>query len=277
MLRSNFTPVEQVGELLMKMRKARKISQAKLGKAACLSKVTLSKLENGQIDQPKKETLQEIIRVLHDVEEISMVDRKIILGVFGFSEGSTLPCAKDIDNAIRVWQPLKSSKYPAYLIDFANRIHDWNEPALRLIGLSSNSDELAGLTVFDLAFGEELQRLNTGIKLTNRKEFLSILTRDIKSEYRDYATEEWCISCVDRAKQKYPEFELLWNEIVDEELDDFETRVLEPIHLSARGYGALKFKIVGTDVTVDHRFRAVKYEPLDKVTGDKCFALFKGI
>ena len=275
----NLTPIEKIGELIRQLRKARRItrsamSQDKLVATADLTVVTLSNIENGKINQPKKRTLEEILRVLHEVEEVPIADRKMILETFGYKDSSKLPGIKDVHNAVQAWQPLKLSAYPSYLIDYANRIHDWNIPALRLIGLDGNSDQLAGLTVFDLAFGEDFQKRITDVTVINREEFLSILTKDIKSEYKNYADEEWCKDCIAQASEKYPEFKQLWDSIVDEEIYDFKIRVLRPLYISVRGLGVLNFKIVGTDVAIDHRFRAVQYEPLDKETSDKCFALF---
>ena len=281
MIQYKMTPFEEVGELIRQLRIERKVNNKAMSRDvfvanADISKLTLSNIENGKLNIAEQKTIKEILRVLGEVKEVPNAYRARILGTYGFKDSSNLPCAEDVLVAIQAWQPLKLSAWPGYLIDYANRIHDWNETALRLIGLDNNSEELNELTVFDIAFGEDFQKRITDVEIINRDEFLSILTKDIKSEYRNYADDEWCIKCIALAKKKYSKFEQLWNSITDEEIIDLDVRVLRPLDISVRGLGVLNFKIVGSVVAVnlDHRFRAVQYEPLNKETSDKCFALF---
>ena len=64
----------EIGEKIKELRKEKKLTQEKLAKSAGISRQTLSKLENGQID---KLSLQLFTRVIDELDyELEIIQKK---------------------------------------------------------------------------------------------------------------------------------------------------------------------------------------------------------
>ena len=263
----------KVGEALRKLRKARKISIEDLAADAGISAPALSHIENSQVEQPNLATLKKLLTALNEREDVLFSESKLILEGYGYKSHSGLPNATDIKQAIKAWAvPFKSTALPAYLVDYAQRVHDMNNVALSFLGVDTENENIAEWTVFDLAFSERLQN---NITITNRDEFIVQMVRTMKSEFAPLMAENWCTDCICNAQNKYPMFKTIWETIQAAELPEVGVRTMGPICLSISGFGNLSFDLVGTDLISDPRFRAIQYIPRDAETYEKCFHLIE--
>lgn len=263
------------GEALRELRKSRSFSIEQLAADAEISAPALSHIENGLVEQPKLDTLRKLFSVLNEKSDVLFSERKMILEGFGYKCLGDLPNTTDIKHAVKAWSvPFKQTGLPAYLVDYAQRVHDINDVALRFLGIDPEVEASFGWTVFDLAFNERFQN---NVIITNRDEFILQMVKVMKSEFVSLMAEEWCINCIRDTQSNYPIFKTIWESINASETPEVGVRTMGPIHLSIDGMGDLSFDLVGTDLISDPRFRAIQYIPCDSNTYQKCFSLFNAI
>lgn len=259
------------GESLRALRKARRLSAQSLAAEAGISPTTLSHLENDQISQPDRETLEAILSILDHGRELSASERDGVLAPFGYRDGSRLPNAQDIAQALTAWEPYAHLTLPSYLVDYAQRVHAWNALALGFLGADTLQTR-SQWTVFDIAFSDDFQG---AVVVENRDVFMREFVEMVKREFVPFTGEAWLKECLEAAWAKYPEFRRLWDAIPDETLTPVSLRTLGPVSFSIGERRGLRFKIVGTDLVSDPRFRVVQYIPFDEETALRCFALFQ--
>lgn len=263
-------PQSKGGELLRSMREARNMTQLEVKTETGIASDVVSRLENGQTDHPKRDTIEKILDCLTAEKTIPYSERCAVLALYGFEVIPTLPSADDIKNAIEAWtEPFKKAPYPAYLVDFVERIHDWNPLVLNFLGLKTS--ELQDITVFDLMFS---QRYRGKLRLLNEMEIVTKTVTVMKSEFRPFLQYDWCQQCLTNAWRRYPIFQQIYDSVPESEIHDVGVRTMEPVIFSD-GYGnELHFRVIGTDIVFDTRFCAVQYVPLDLKTAEQCFTLF---
>lgn len=268
-------PVQSVGDRLRLLRRERGLNGDDLARWAGVSRTTLSHLENDVSEHRSKKTIENILKALDAVKPLTAVERKAFLAAFGYCDEDSLPTTADIGKAVQAWQDLfKESHQPAYLVDYAQRIHDWNDLALRLLGIEDKHLIPADITVFDLTFNPVLQR---GIVLLNAEDFMPHMIAVTKSEFLPFLETDWCRKCLEKAWADYPVFKHLWDSVPDSALPNVNVHAMGPLLLRDRDdpERQLSFQLLGTDLVQDPRFRIIQYMPLDEETSLRCFRLSK--
>lgn len=251
------TPGTQIRDL----RTERKLSIESLAGDADLTPLALSNLELKSV-HPKRETLIKILDSLDTTQAVPIGKRRALLEAFGYLDAPVLPNSDDIQRAVEAWQqPFQDIPYPAYLVDFAQRIHDWNDRALLLMG--QPREKLVGVTVFDLMFSP--QQRGT-LRLLNEEELIQKTVRQLWNEYQPFADQAWCKECLEKARKRYPHFGTLYDRCAGSEITDIDVRTLEPVLFATPDGHTVTFKIIGTDLVSDPRFRAIQYIPVETET-----------
>lgn len=244
------------GELLRNLRDERNLGSNDF--ATIVSATTLSRLENGHSTTAKRITVMAILDRLDEASPVSFITKKKILELYGFSPDGTVPDRIDIRNALMLWRERKDSHYPSYLVDYAQRIHDWNQASLSLLGLSSISEIPKGITVFDLAFDPRYQQ---GLEIENGEEFLVSMVNIMKREFTPFMHLDWCKDCIKKARGKYEVFGTIWDSLPQPIKQEVGIRVISPLRIRTNTGHILTFTLLGADLIEDPRFRIVQYIP----------------
>jgi len=256
---------------LRKLRVARHLSILSLAGDAEMSPANLSRIETGLNKQPEASTLEKIRVALNAELELLYADWTPILNGFGYKSNSGLPSLADVKHAIGSWaEPLERFLLPAYLVDHAHRVHDWNDLALKLLRVGRDSDDLKEITLFDLAFSTKFQR---NFQIVERDDFILHMVTRLKSELVPFLAEGWCVQRIDEGKAKYPEMKRVWDSVPDD-LPLSSVRTMGPLRLLFGELGQVQFDLVGTPLETDTRFRVIQYVPSNEETFQKCFAYF---
>lgn len=249
------------GQVLRRLRQERGLSIESLAAEADLTTVALSHIERKSV-RPQRENLLRILGVLENVSPLLLADRQAILAAFGYRDNPGLPNAGDIETAVAAWRrTYQDASVPAYLVDIAQRIHDWNDLCLLLLG--ERRENLDGLTVFDLLFSDFAQRR---LPVTNAAEVLDKTVAMMGNEFQAYAGQPWVEECLQSARQAYPLFGQVYDRVSQEVPTPIAIRTIEPVCFAGPQGTQLRFRIVGVDLVSDPRFRAVQYVPLDAPT-----------
>lgn len=259
------------GYKLRALRKARKKSMEEIAGDAGISYKALAEIETGVTQRPTKETLDKILDALDRVSPISTEERLGIYDAFDYKAPFPLPSEEEVAWARKKWQEdYQNVPYPAYFVDFAQRLLDWNRYIPRFLGMKYNDPALSrfrNITIFDLAFNTVYKAASM---IENADEFLPQMIYVIRREFQPFLSEAWCIECVEKAQQEYPKFKQLWEAVPQEGLQALGLRTMGPLHLRVANGKLLKFQLIGTDFAFDPRFRAVQYIPLDETTMRQC-------
>ncbi len=259
------------GVQLRALRKARKKSMVDIAAEACITYKTLAQIETGVTERPTKETLEKILTALDQISVVSSEERRAVFDAFDYKEALPLPTDDEIAWECRKWQEdYQNVPHPAYFVDFAQRLLHWNRYIPRFLGLKHDDPGMRrfkNITTFDLAFNP-FYKATTMIE--NRADFLPQMVYVIKREFQPFRAQTWCVECIEKAQQNYPEFRAVWDAIPEEGLQSLGLRTMGPLHLRVTNGNLLKFQLLGTDFAFDPRFRSVQYIPLDDITMRQC-------
>ena len=254
-------------EKLRSLRKARKETIANIATDAGITYKSLSEIETGTTKQPSRETLQKILNALDEISPLQADDLQIIYGYYGYKKHNPLPTNKEIERACDYWKNFYGDiPYPAYLVDFGQRLLDWNKFAPRLLGMKYENPKLQafqGITIFDLAF----TLANGLVKIGNREAYLKNLIHIMKSEFQPYQDEIWYPGLIKQVGQRYPEFQKIWDGL-PEFIKPPTTGNIITLHVNSDD--VLKFHLIGTAFIDDQRFRVVQWIPIDEKTITVC-------
>lgn len=252
--------------LLRQLRNERHLSLEYLAGEAGITTLALSNVELHS-SKPQRDNLLRILDVLEKAAPLSIGNRKAVLESFGYTDNLGLPNQLDIDRAIDTWrQAFNNAPYPAYLVDIAQRIHDWNRQAMVL--LNRQEEDLAGLTLFDLMFDLPT---HGDIKALNHEEIVKKTIPLVMVDYLRYGEQDWCGRVIAEAEAKYPAFRELWPDFAASalaamDLSSSDITSTMPVMLVNPAGDAMNFQVVGIDMVSDPRFRVVQYVPLDMPT-----------
>ena len=261
------------GRALRSLRQERGLTQEQLADLAGISAPTLIGIEKGKIDPPKRQTLEDVLGALEEAKPLTAAERQRVLEPFRYSDVPSLPTPEDVKAAVRTFaSEFDRMPFPAYLVDYPQRIHDWNDVALRFLG-TDRSRAPRDLTVFDLAFNPRVQ---AGFEVEGAEEFLMKLVKMMKDEFTPFLGLPWCATCVEAARRAYPLFGQLWDRVPAEAVKPVAVRKMGPLVLRDRSGNRWTFELIGTDLVTDRRFRVVQYQPLDKETAAFCHDLHEG-
>lgn len=263
------------GRLLRSLRKSRDETIENIATDAGITYKTLQGIETGVTKSPSLDTLRCVVDALHKIVPVPLIDRQKVYVAYGYKKTYPLPTQAEINNAIQEWQEkCREVPYPAYLVDCAQRLLDWNQYAPRLVGLKSGDlqlDQFAGVTIYDVTFALS----NSFIKIVNRDEYLADLMRTIKAEDSVFQYEDWYQDHLLEVQEKYPEFAELWKKIEVDVSGQFELGNNTPIKLEIPGTGILTFRLSRINFVSDIRFFVVQWIPMDDFSMLQCLLWVK--
>jgi len=254
-----------------------------LNEAAALYSVTrnlggdaghLSRIEQGKVI-PSRETLD----VLLLMYEATPFEQWEIRMMYEYDESTRLPNEYEIQWAVEKFRKglvKETMSMPIYLMDYGQRILDWNRIVPRLIGLRPNDPHLEifrGSTTFDLAFNPIL---GVTFLIDNPEEFLSQFLQMVWCEFQPYINQDWCKDLDCKVKDlisNHPNKKLhtLWDAAKKYLCTDVGVREIGPIRLAKKeGDGYLQFITSAPDMVLDRRFRIARYIPVDAETLLQC-------
>lgn len=263
--------MENIGHRLRRLRLARKETIEHIAADAGITYKALSEIERGITRQPSRENLYSILEALEQCEKVSIEDWQAVFEAYGYKKPYPLPTVNEIEKARKQWrEDYGHITHPAYLIDFSQRLLDWNRYAPRLVGMRYNdirTRHFEDVTIFDVTFG--LSQAFVTIK--NQETYLPSLVYVIKSELQPYRDEPWYVRCVSTAQEKYPLFRRLWESFPDDSFQASLAGVSVPIVLGLPEESEpLTFQLVRIDFVADERFRIVQWIPVGEVAIRKC-------
>lgn len=227
----------------------------------------LQRVEAGKVALPEKYTLERILKALGaNYDEAAEV-----LEMFGYTSPKSLPIEKDIAWARSICQPvLQKIMLPAYLLDCAQRLLDWNQFIPKLFGVADNDPafkRLIGTSIFIAWFDPHT---SPGALVCEPEEFYPQMIRALRHEIYPFRHEQWCIQLIDKWLQENTLFKRYWMEAVSDASYAVAARSLSPLQLSlTQGTSAL-FHLAIERLTQDARFRIVYFIPADAETLHLC-------
>lgn len=259
------------GQMIRMLRKERKETIEHLAIDAGITYKALCEIERGITKQPSRETLYNILEALSQYARVSIEDWGRVFQFYGYTKPHPLPTEEEIEKAKSHWRrDYGHIPYPAYLVDFSQRLLDWNRYAPRLLGMRHDDVRIKwfqNVTILDITFG--LSPYFVSIK--NSEEYLPSLVHVIKSELQPYKDEPWYHKFISTAREKYPLFKQLWDALPDESFQASLSGVAVPILLGLPGEPEpLKFQLVRINFVADERFIIVQWIPVNDVAIRKC-------
>ncbi|MBA3724552.1 MAG: helix-turn-helix domain-containing protein [Candidatus Levybacteria bacterium] len=230
----------------------------------------LSKIEQGRVGKPNRDTAQRIILALDLTEQ----ERGNFLLVGGY-----LPTDDEVRMVISEnKQKIDSWKYPAYLMDFSFRWLYTNTHTLTAANISTEQKDWVEKTrpnflKFPFVPKEQLPvEIMKGEDEEHLKPFAIAQIAAFKTENEQYQNESWYKNLVKDLMQ-YDGFREYWPKIdqsdYHKKLFDYEFKTMKGIHDGKEVN--LKFHLSTGKVISDPRFQVVLYFPADKET-EKVFA-----
>ncbi len=231
----------------------------------------LSEIERGITKRPSWENLYSILEALEEYGEIGGEDWQIVFESYGYRKPYPLPSEGEIKQARQQWrEDYGHIIYPAYLVDFSQRVLDWNRYAPKLLGMSRadlRTNLFQNVTVFDLAFGFSRRFIH----VVNEEEYLYSFVYTTKNMMESYRDEPWYAKCMRVAWEQYPVFKKLWDSIPEDGPQPSLTGLAVPIVLDLPGESShLTFQLVKVDFVADERFWIVQWIPVDEITMRRC-------
>lgn len=258
------------GQLLRELRKFRGETIENIATDAGITYKTLQGIETGSTKSPSPDTLRSIIDALHMAEPVPLIEHQRVFTAFGYQKPYPLPTQIEIDNAIDEWKKsYRNVPYPAYLVDCAQRLLDWNQYAPRIVGLNNDdvrTQQFFGVTIYDIIFALS----DAFVKVANRDEYLIDLMRTIKAEDSAFQHEEWYQEHLREVQKKYPEFAELWGNHAVDMTGQFELGNTSPIKLEIPGTGSMTFRLSRINFVLDIRFFVVHWTPMDDFSMLQC-------
>lgn len=225
----------------------------------------LSKIEQGRVSKPARETAEKIIKAL----ELNGQERGEFLLAGGY-----LPSEEEIKSVIKEMK-LKIDKwlYPAYILDLSWRLLYCNEFSITVFGLPLSWVKAAPKvkpSVLEFAFLPK-EVLPTEVMKGEDKDSLKPLKiaqiAAFKTENSHYQNEFWYKKIV-QGLMKYEDFRSLWPKVdqgdYHKKLFDYEYKRIIGVHKGKRT--VLDFHISTAKVINDPRFQVVLYFPANAYT-----------
>lgn len=264
-----------LGGLIKDYRLKKRLSQLEVSLRIGWSDTTrLSKIEQGRVGKPTRETVEKIIKALELTEQEK--------GEFLFM-GGYLPTDDEIKKVIReVSSKIDDWQYPAYLMDFSWRFLYCNEIHARVFEMYEGFKkdiEKTKPNVLELPFvSKDILKfeIEKGEDETKLKPFKVAAIASFKVENMHYQNETWYKKIVQNL-MKYGEFRKLWPKI---DLRDYHKK-LSDYEFKRSYYGSgkkrleYKFHLYTTRVINDPRFQITLYFPADEKTKAQCAKISK--
>lgn len=227
----------------------------------------LSKIEQGRVGKPTRETIEKIIKAL-DLNEQEKGDFLFI--------GGFLPSEEEIKEAIdETSQKIDNWPYPAYLMDFSFR---WLYTNLHTIKTAGYGPEFKKVIIknrpsfleFPFLPKEQFSiEIFKGEDINSLKPFEIAQVAAFKSENERYQNESWYKKLV-KYLMKYDKFREVWPRVT---LKDYHKKLFDYEYKRMVGvYGgkkkSLDFHLQTAKLITDPRFQVILYYPANKEAED---------
>lgn len=213
----------------------------------------LSKIEQGRVGKPTRETIEKIIKAL----ELSEQERSEFL-----LTGSYLPSNEEIKNAIKKIGPkILNWPYPAYLMDFSWRILLMNQPTIDVFGfppeLFKKVSKLKPNLLENVISPWEME-IFKGDDKNSLKPFNETLVAQFKFEHIGQENERWYKQLVLKLADN-ESFRNLWSKI---QSTDYHKKLSEYEYKEVRwpkSRKVIRYHVFDSKLVFDRRFTATLY------------------
>lgn len=227
----------------------------------------LSKIEQGRVGKPNRQTAERIISAL----DLNEQEKGNFLLVGGY-----LPSDQEIKKVIQeVKQKIDKWPYPAFLIDFTFRWLYANTSTFIALNMSTDNNtkswvEKAKPNFLSFPFlpkEQVLVEIMKGEDADNLKPFAIAQIATFKTENEQYQNESWYKKIVKDLMQ-YEEFRKLWPKVdksmYHKKLFDYKYKTISGVYNGKKL--TLKLHLSTAKVITDPRFQVVLCFPADKIT-----------
>lgn len=255
-----------LGGLIKDYRLKKRLSQQEVSLRIGWKDTTrLSKIEQGRVGKPTRETVQKIIEAL----ELNDQERGEFLLIGGY-----IPTDAEVKATLdSVKEKIDNWPYAAYLMDFSFRILYTNLWNMKILGLdlkwqkTIEKDKPNGLLFPFLPIDIFPVKVSKGEDSSYLRSFQIAQIATFKTETYKYQSEPWYQKVV-QSLMSNPDFKKLWPEIDQKDYHkkfyDYEFKRIEGEFDGEKKI--LNFHIYTTKLISDPRFQIVLYYPADENT-----------
>lgn len=230
----------------------------------------LSKIEQGRVGKPTRETIEKIIKAL----EINEQEKGQLLYA-----GSYLPTDEEIENMIKkLKNKIDSWNYPAYLLDFSWRMLYTNDITTEVFILPENWKTIVSKSkpnILEAPFAKDMLKatIEKGDDKVRIKPFAVAHIATFKAVNHRFQNETWHKKLV-QSLMKYQEFRKLWATVEPNAYDKFLRYEYKKVTGTYEGKKlTLSLHMFVVNVITDPRFDLIFYTPADRDTDDYCLRL----
>jgi len=228
----------------------------------------LSKIEQGRVGKPTRETIEKIIKAL----ELNEPEKGQLLYA-----GSYLPTDEEIENIIKkVKSKIDNWRYPAYLMDFSWRQLYVNDITIHIFKLPTKWKTIVRKEKPNVLEAPFLPKnilkitLKKGEDEVNLKPFAISHIATFKAVNHRFQNESWYKKLI-KSLMKYQEFRKLWPIVGPHDYDkslEYEYKELTGIYDGKKR--TLRFHMFVVNIISDPRFDLIFYTPADRETDEYC-------
>lgn len=224
----------------------------------------LSKIEQGRVGNPTRETLDKIVNSL----QLNEYDRGQMFLATGI-----VPTIEEINHVVlKVKETMKGFKYPLILVDFAWNTFYFNKPCINLFKLSNEEyrfleeNKLNWLELLFLHKSFKNVKINGGYTEMSMSPSEEYFIRHFKFEQLGNINEKWLRNLLLKLS-KDSNFRELWAKIPPSNEDHFYEYEINHFTSNWRGKEeTLKFYVFSVRPTFDYRFYLLIHQPADEKT-----------
>lgn len=227
----------------------------------------LSKIEQGRVSKPKRETIDRLIEAL-DLEEYEKGD-------FLYT-GGYLPTADEIERALsEVKTKIDGWQYPCYLMDFSWRLLYSNVPNLQAINFGKEALEFVNtsktnILEYSVMPAEQFPcTVEKGDEENTLKPFAIAQIASFKTENYRFQNEDWYKKLVKKLMM-YKTFRELWPTVsqtnYQKKFQDYEFK--RTTFIKSGKKVVLNFHMYTSKIINFPQLQIVFYHPADKFTAD---------
>jgi len=230
----------------------------------------LSKIEQGRVGKPTRETIEKIIKGL----ELSEQEKGQLLYAGGY-----LPTDEEIENIIKkVKDKIDNWHYPAYLLDFSWRMLYTNGITTHVFILPKNWKTIVNKSkpnILEAPFAKDMLKatIEKGDDEIRLKPFAVAHIATFKAVNQRFQNEAWHKKLI-QYLMKYHEFRKLWPTIEPNEYEKFlryEYKKISGVYEGKKRILRLHMFVVS--IINDPRFDLILYAPADRDTNEYCLKL----
>lgn len=227
----------------------------------------LSKIEQGRVGKPTRETIEKIIKAL----DLNEQEKGQLLYA-----GSYVPTDEEVENIIkRVKTKIDNWHYPAYLLDFSWRMLYTNDITTQVFILPKKWKTIVKRSkpnILEAPFAKEMlkARIEKGDDESNLKPFAVAHIATFKAVNQKFQNETWYKKLI-QSLMKYEEFRKLWATVEPSPYEKFlryEYKRISGIYNGKKR--TLKLHMFVVNIISDPRFDLIFYTPADRETERFC-------